>query len=196
MKLKNELNKEIQILEKTSFIKQLIDHEFPSEKPVNPPRNHFDDFEFPMGGKQYRIQIGEFVDTNSEISGYGLEFKGAHIVIGLVNLGSVETLNNIKNWIGLRNRLSTDNVPFIKVICGNVMQDTPEVSENAIETVAENIGALYKKVNVKTGEGFTDMFQTAIRELTKLEPSLCNTATIGGKKTKNKSKDKKDCIVN
>ncbi|ELP84747.1 hypothetical protein EIN_174420 [Entamoeba invadens IP1] len=178
---------------KSSLVSQLVNNEFPESKPVNPPRNFFNDFVFLLDKTKYRIQLGEFVDTNTEISGYGLEFKGARIVIGLVSSSVDSSLSNISNWLILRERLVADDIPYVKVLVQNIVTDQPKtITSEEAKQAAEKMGIHYFEINIKTGEGIQEMFKSVLNDVLNQDPTLKESASVQEGKKKGKGKK---CII-
>ena len=188
---------------KSSLIKRIVDNAFSEEKPVNPPRNFFNTYEMEYEGKKYQFEIAEFVDTNQEISGYGMEFKNARIVIGLFDLTNLESMTQIEKWIQLRSSLSDDKTPYITYLVGNKKDLERTIPLEDCESNARKLECAYTEVSVKTCEGIEELKIDALKEILKKDPTLIpdekqksNKSNKTGKSNKpNKSKGRKKCVI-
>ena len=174
---------------KTCIVKRFVEGTFPETKPDNPSKGMNTRKEITVDKKQVTFEI---VDLAFDVEATASDFQGAKACIGVFDASNPDTLQNVRNFIGMADRLVTDD-KFYKCMCMNKCDEEQKVTEEEANDMGNrcNSKKLYK-VSAKSGDGIEDMFQEIARNV------MGGDAPAGGKgdkKKKEKGEKKGGCTL-
>lgn len=140
---------------KTSIINRFVDNNFTEEKPMNQEKGINKRKTILIRKQQITLEL---IDLDMNIDATATDFFEAKACIGIFDYNNPQSIQNIRNFLGIATRFVTDD-NFVKCLCGNKIDLECKLTDIEINDLAEqcNVTKLFK-ISALTGDGVNNLF--------------------------------------
>ncbi|EDR29925.1 hypothetical protein, conserved [Entamoeba dispar SAW760] len=175
---------------KSSLVKRFVEDAWSDEKPANQSKGVYVTKEITVNNQTIKFEI---VDLAFDVEATASDFSGAKGCIAVFDYSSPDTIQNVRNFLGIADRFVSDD-GFLRCIIGNKADMEKKVEESVIETIKTslNVSKVYE-CSAKTGTGVKEMFEDIAKSLIEQNAPVDNNK--GKKGNKAKKEKKRGCLL-
>ena len=142
-------------------------------------------------GKNIKLQIWDTAGQDRFKAITKNYYKGANGVILIYDITSIQTYENIKNWVSQVREEASDNI-VVYIVANKIdMEEERKVPTEDGQKLADSLGYPFLEVSAKSGENVSKIFENIVEDIDKIYVKNEN----GGGKINNSNKKGRKCCM-